>query len=86
MITLKSIIDVFKDPGVRGATLELVESAVEMLASSISTDRRLERGDLIDGAVPYGPPKKNGGHNHIFNKEEDRTPAQKAADIRRRKS
>ena len=83
---MKSIIDLFKDPDVSGATLELVESAVEMVVSNISTDSRFEGDDLVDAMVPYGAPKKNGGHNHTVNKGEDRTPAQKAADIRRRKS
>ncbi|GFM87796.1 hypothetical protein PSCICO_31950 [Pseudomonas cichorii] len=39
-----------------------------------------------DGFVPYGRQKTNGGHDHRFNKGEDRTPAQKSGDERRRKS
>ncbi|WP_139213541.1 hypothetical protein [Pseudomonas costantinii] len=82
---MKRTIDLLKDPEVRGATLEAFEAAIEIVTSIISSSNRSQQHDLVDGAVPYGPQKKNGGHNHKYNKGEDRTPAQKAADIGRKK-
>lgn len=37
------------------------------------------------GIIDYGNQKKDGGHNHQTNKDEDRTPAQKAGDAKRKK-
>lgn len=37
------------------------------------------------GVVPYGCNKKQGGHDHRYNQGDDRTPAQKEGDIKRRK-
>lgn len=36
-------------------------------------------------AVGYGKQKKDGGHDHRYNKENDRTPAQRKGDAQRRK-
>lgn len=36
--------------------------------------------EYVRGIVDYGSQKKNGGHDHRFNKGNDRTPAQKAGD------
>ncbi|WP_156320455.1 hypothetical protein [Pseudomonas lini] len=83
---MKTVINLLKDPELRSATLELVGTVIDMAVSSAITSRGSERGDFVDGAMPYGLPKKNGSHNHAYNMGEDRTPAQKAADIRRRKS
>lgn len=41
---------------------------------------------LVVGMVPYGSPKKNGHHDHRYNKGDDRTPAQKAGDLKREKT
>lgn len=38
------------------------------------------------GVVPYGGQKSGGGHDHRGNRGEDRTPAQKEGDKKRRKS
>ncbi|MYM34009.1 hypothetical protein GTP44_04715 [Duganella sp. FT50W] len=35
------------------------------------------------GAVPYGGNKKDGSHDHRYNKGADRTPSQKEADCKR---
>ncbi len=35
--------------------------------------------------IKYGGQSKDGGHDHRYNKGDDRTPAQKDADKRRRK-
>lgn len=84
-ISLKRTIDLLKDPEVRGATLEAFGAALEIVTSIISSSDRSQQRELIDCVVPYGPQKKNGGHNHKYNKGGDRTPAQKAADIGRKK-
>lgn len=69
----------------RVATLEIIEATIEIVTSLISSPDSSQQRDLVDYAVPYGPQKKNGGHNHKYNKGGDRTPAQKAADIGRKK-
>jgi hypothetical protein len=74
-----------KDPEVRGATMEAVEAVIEVMTSIISSPDISQQRDLVDCVVPYGRQKKNGSHNHIYNKGGDRTPAQKAGDIRRKK-
>lgn len=35
--------------------------------------------------VVYGPDKKDGGHDHRYNRDNDRTPSQKSGDESRRK-
>lgn len=82
---MKAIIDLLKDPDVRHAALELVEVTGEIVNSIINLTSKPEHGDFIDYCVPYGHQKKNGSHNHTYNKGEDRTPAQKAADMGRRR-
>ena len=37
------------------------------------------------GFLPYGGNKEDGSHDHRFNRGNDRTPAQKAGDDKRRK-
>ena len=37
------------------------------------------------GAIHYGKMKLDGGHDHRTNRNEDRTPAQKAGDEKRKK-
>jgi hypothetical protein len=37
------------------------------------------------GAIDYGKQKKGGGHDHRHNTDNDRTPAQKEGDAKRRK-
>lgn len=37
------------------------------------------------GVIDYGKEKKDGGHDHRFNTQKDRTPAQKQGDSKRRK-
>lgn len=37
------------------------------------------------GAIDYGKQKKGGGHDHRYNTETDRTPAQRDGDSKRRK-
>ena len=41
--------------------------------------------DVRQGFAP-GPDKKSGGHDHRSNSGDDRTPAQKEGDSKRRKS
>lgn len=38
------------------------------------------------GIIDYGNDKKDGGHDHRNNKNDDRTPSQKEGDKKRRKS
>lgn len=42
-------------------------------------------GDEIDRSILYGGQRKDGGHDHRTNRGDDRTPAQRDADKRRRK-
>lgn len=35
--------------------------------------------------VVYGPNKKSGGHDHRYNRNDDRTPSQKSSDNKRKK-
>ncbi len=37
-------------------------------------------------ALDYGKQKKDGSHDHRYNKANDRTPSQKSADEKKRKS
>jgi len=39
----------------------------------------------VRGVISYGKQKKDGGHDHRYNRGDDRTPAQKAGDRKRRK-
>lgn len=40
---------------------------------------------LVQGFIPYGKMKKDGSHDHRFNRGSDRTPAQKAGDLKKSK-
>ena len=40
---------------------------------------------LVRGAIPYGKAKKDGSHDHRSNSGNDRTPAQKAGDLKKSK-
>ncbi|QJI10978.1 hypothetical protein HKK58_05435 [Pseudomonas sp. ADAK22] len=82
---MKTISELIKDPEFCGEIFNAFGTVIEGVTSSLSSSDRLQQRDLGDGIVPYGPQKKNGGHNHKYNKGEDRTPDQKAADIGRKK-
>nr|WP_256836897.1 hypothetical protein [Pseudomonas oleovorans] len=41
--------------------------------------------DAISGLIDYGQQRKDGGHDHRYNRGPDRTEAQRKADQRRRK-
>lgn len=41
--------------------------------------------DAICGLIGYGQQRKDGGHDHRYNRGQDRTEAQRKADQRRRK-
>lgn len=41
--------------------------------------------DKSSGIIESGKNKKSGGHDHTTNKGDDRTPAQKAGDAKRKK-
>ncbi|MCR8684924.1 hypothetical protein [Campylobacter ureolyticus] len=45
-------------------------------------EKESPKNDVID----YGGQKNDGGHDHRTNRQEDRTPAQKEGDKKRRKS
>lgn len=63
----------------------------EALADPESDDSTIDNVDHEDGerftsgTIDYGKPTKDGGHNHTYNKGEDRTPAQKRADKNKQK-
>lgn len=40
---------------------------------------------LVQGAIPYGKMKRDGSHDHRFNCGDDRTPGQKAGDLKKGK-
>lgn len=40
---------------------------------------------LVQGFIPYGKMKKDGSHDHRFNCGDDRTPNQKAGDLKKGK-
>ena len=44
----------------------------------------MAKEDRVNKLV-YGPDKQDGGHDHRYNSREDRTPAQKEGDRKRRK-
>jgi len=41
--------------------------------------------ELLHKVIDYGDQKKDGSHDHRYNKGNDRTPAQKRGDKKRRK-
>jgi hypothetical protein len=43
------------------------------------------RPSLMQRAIPYGASKKDGSHDHRYNKGTDRTSAQKQGDTKRTK-
>lgn len=46
--------------------------------------RRADARRGIKGAIPYGRQKRDGTHDHRTNRGQDRTPAQKHGDAKRR--
>ena len=93
---MRRIIEILRNPEIRDEVMELGESLGELVgivaeqvlakgAAGTGSDRDASPSNIA-GVVPYGKPKIGGGHNHTFNKGEDRTPAQKTGDSRRRKS
>ncbi len=72
---------------IQGATLyakqrtkkELFKKAAIIVAQTALTE-------VTKKAINYGPQKKTGGHDNRYNKGDDRNPAQKAADIAKRKN
>lgn len=44
-----------------------------------------DKKDPSVGFIDYGKPKKDGSHNHIYNRGDDKTPAQKKADQAKKK-
>lgn len=40
---------------------------------------------IVHEAINYGKQKKDGSHDHRYNRGDDRTPNQKEGDIKRRK-
>jgi hypothetical protein len=53
--------------------------------SSGSSSSSRDSGGVSRGIVDYGEQKKEGGHDHRYNRGDDRTPAQKSGDAKRKK-
>ncbi|SMF36996.1 MULTISPECIES: hypothetical protein [unclassified Pseudomonas] len=80
---MKLLKELFKTPEVLELASELIELTAELVEGAY-----MEKGHSLpstySGVVPYGRIKNGGGHDHRYNKGEDRTPAQKEADKNRR--
>ncbi|TPQ45459.1 hypothetical protein C2U71_12435 [Burkholderia ubonensis] len=70
-----------EDPGKAAATV----LAVGITAASHAVAKGNLSGGMLVGAIGYGNDKVDGSHDHRYNKGPDRTPAQKAGDVARKK-
>lgn len=57
----------------------------DLIGSLISSATKQGNDKHEHGFINYGKQKKGGGHDHRYNTEDDRTPAQKEGDKKRRK-
>lgn len=82
---MKKYLAYLKDPEIRSILWDIARTAGELII-----EVRSMKGDsqsvLRAGFVPYGGQKKDGSHDHRYNKGSDRTPAQKEGDRRRSES
>lgn len=49
-------------------------------------NKHIDLNELISEVISYGELKKDGSHNHTYNKGKDRTPAQQKADQAKKKT